>query len=185
MAKTRAQRRSKLQEKRIAKDIGGKVQAGSGSSWRAKGDVRKPLDLRVEAKFTTKDSYVLKHADLLKIQEEALLGGVEASVMQIEFVEQLGYSQKFAILDYAWFLELRSACGDADKAVYDGKKDTWASSMTLHKDELQAHLSGVSSVAYEWVCRLNFQDYYQRSPTRSYALIFWSRFQELREASNQ
>lgn len=53
--------RSARQERKIAKETGGKVQPGSGSSPRARGDVKTAEEL-IEAKFTDRASFVLnKH----------------------------------------------------------------------------------------------------------------------------
>lgn len=103
MAKSKNQRRSRLQEKRIAEEVGGRVQAGSGASWRAKSDVRKLGELRVEAKFTSQNEYKLKLADWLKIRDEAISGGLETPVMQIEFVFGAIQRYKLAVMDYRLF----------------------------------------------------------------------------------
>lgn len=112
MAKTRHQRRSKLQESRIAEEVGGKVQAGSGAPWMAKGDVRKLGELRVEAKHTNTVEYRLTLEDILKIRDEALLGGLEPWAMQIEFVSGIGSSYKLAVIDAALFRELSEERSD-------------------------------------------------------------------------
>lgn len=107
--KSYAQRRSRLQEKRAARDVGGATQAGSGSSSFAKGDFRKIGNIRGECKFTRSDTYILKKEDLEKIQLEALKGGLEDWVMQVEFVRTAGQSQKFAVLDWTMFVEMWGA----------------------------------------------------------------------------
>ena len=109
--KSYAQRRSKLQEKRAARDVGGLVQKGSGSSHFAKGDFRNVGNVRGECKFTRKRVYVLKEDDLKKIQMEALKGGFEDWVMQVEFVGDVGQSRKFAVLDYKMFQEMWQSPG--------------------------------------------------------------------------
>jgi hypothetical protein len=98
MARSEGQRKSKLQENRAAKELGGYVQKASGASDFAKGDVRKAGDLRVECKTTSKKEFSLKFSDLLKIQDEAMKGGAEDWVFQIEFQGQMGQNQKLAVM---------------------------------------------------------------------------------------
>ncbi len=105
--KTKIQKRSRLQERRIADDIGGREQPGSGAPWSAKGDVRKTGDLRVEAKTTSAKTFILKLREILKIRDEALSGGVEDWAMQVEFQDPLGRNKKVAVIDWDRFLELR------------------------------------------------------------------------------
>jgi hypothetical protein len=115
-------KRSKLQEKRIAKDIDGKVQKASGATDFAKGDV-KTNDLYIEAKTTSKKSYSLKAKEITKIQQEAMMANAREWAMQIEFQGQAGMSSKVAVVDwytYIWMrdeLELCNAAhtGDLDK----------------------------------------------------------------------
>lgn len=61
---------SNKQEKRWASRLGGRVSPGSGASARCKGDVTSE-HFKVECKTTTKETYALKHATLLKIENEA------------------------------------------------------------------------------------------------------------------
>lgn len=104
--KSYAQRRSKLQEQRAARDVGGRAQKGSGSSSFAKGDFRNVGHVRGECKHTSKPVYILKEDDLKKIQMEAIKGGFEDWVMQVEFLGAVGQSKKFAVLDYKMFQEM-------------------------------------------------------------------------------
>jgi hypothetical protein len=76
------QKRSRAQEKRAAKRIGGRVQPASGAG-RSKGDVRDPGHVRMECKLTRSNSYSLKLADLQKIEKEATTG--EHPIFEIEF----------------------------------------------------------------------------------------------------
>lgn len=96
-------RKSLLQERRVAKDLGGKVQPGSGAPDFYKSDVRKIGDVRVECKTTGAKSYSLKLHELEKIKAEAVEGGLESWAMQIEFDHK-----KFAIIDWQEFLDLRA-----------------------------------------------------------------------------
>lgn len=106
------QRRSQAQEKRTAKEIGGRVQPGSGSMDFAKGDVRDMGKLRIECKTTSKDRYSLKLADLLKIRLEAVMGGLESWAFQIQYQRSAGIVTRIAVVDHAWFLELGGVTRD-------------------------------------------------------------------------
>ena len=70
--KTEGQKQSLKHEKRLAKAIGGTRNAGSGSFWSRKGDVRSD-DLLVEHKYTGKKTYTLKALDLEKTVTHAIL----------------------------------------------------------------------------------------------------------------
>lgn len=79
---------SKTQEKRAARDVGGHVQAGSGNARFGGGaDVRKRGELRIECKYTEKDVFILRLADLTKVKLQAIRGGMEFPVLQIDFVK--------------------------------------------------------------------------------------------------
>jgi hypothetical protein len=101
----RGKRRSVLQERRIAEDIGGRVQPGSGAPAFYKSDAVAGLDLRVEAKTTSKASYSLTTSVLDKIRNEALSGGQEDWAMQIEFQGQFTH-KRVAVIDWDRFLDL-------------------------------------------------------------------------------
>ena len=70
--KTDGQKQSQKHEKRLAKAIGGTRNAGSGSFWSRKGDVRSD-DLLIEHKYTGKKTYTLKAVDLEKNVTNAIL----------------------------------------------------------------------------------------------------------------
>ena len=70
--KTDGQKQSQKHEKRLAKAIGGTRNAGSGSFWSRKGDVRSD-DLLIEHKYTGKKTYTLKSVDLEKNVTNAIL----------------------------------------------------------------------------------------------------------------
>lgn len=76
-------RRSRTQEKKAAKRLGGRVQAGSGNQPGTKGDVRRQGEVRLECKLTTAKSYRLNLADLMKIEQAAYSG--EKPALEIEF----------------------------------------------------------------------------------------------------
>lgn len=108
-------RKSVLQERSIAEDIGGRVQPGSGAPEFYKGDVRKAGDLRVEAKTTSKGSYALKSRELEKIRNEALVGGEESWAMQIEFHGTFT-KKKYAVIDWQEFLRLRAMAKEVENS---------------------------------------------------------------------
>lgn len=105
---TENQKRSRLQEKRIAEDIDGRVQKGSGAgpSLSQKGDARKVGELRVEAKTTKAKSYGLKLSDWHKVQAQAIQGGLEEPVMQIQFEGNFQKTQ-LAVIDWHRYLQYR------------------------------------------------------------------------------
>jgi hypothetical protein len=72
--KTEGQKQSQKHEKRLAKVIGGTVNAGSGSFWSRKGDVRSD-DLLIEHKWTGKKTKTIKAEELEKITTEAIIDG--------------------------------------------------------------------------------------------------------------
>lgn len=67
-------KRSRQQEKRGAKKLGGVVQPRSGAGWKRKGDVRTATS-GVEFKRTGKQQITIKAADLRKIEIEASVEG--------------------------------------------------------------------------------------------------------------
>jgi hypothetical protein len=72
--KSEGQKQSQKHEKRIAKAIGGQVNAASGAFWSRKGDVRSK-DLLVEHKWTGKKSKTIQSEELKKITNEAIMDG--------------------------------------------------------------------------------------------------------------
>lgn len=106
----RNRRKSQLQERRAAIDIGGRVQPGSGAPEFYKSDARKAGDMRLECKTTSAKSYRLQLADLEKIRAEAVMGGMEGWAFQIEF--QGNPPKRFAVIDWQEYLDLRSQNSD-------------------------------------------------------------------------
>lgn len=76
---------SRKQEAKIAEDLGGRVQPASGALSGAKSDVRVMGKMRVEAKYTAKESYSLQLSELEKVIKEA---GLEKAVLQVTFVDK-------------------------------------------------------------------------------------------------
>ena len=100
MAKSEGQKQSQKHEKRIAKAIGGQVNAASGAFWSRKGDVRSQ-DLLVEHKWTGKKSKTITAAELEKITNEAIMDG-RTPVFGIHL-----NGEDYVILLETDFLELR------------------------------------------------------------------------------
>lgn len=74
MAKSIGQKESQKHEKRLAKAVGGQVNAASGAFWSRKGDVRSTNWL-IEHKWTGKKSKTIQAAELQKITNEAIMDG--------------------------------------------------------------------------------------------------------------
>jgi hypothetical protein len=72
--KSEGQKNSQKHEKRLAKAINGKTNAGSGAFWSRKGDVRSDSIL-IEHKWTGKLSKTIHSKDLKKITNEAIMDG--------------------------------------------------------------------------------------------------------------
>lgn len=102
-------RLSRGQERRNAELLGGRTQPGSGSSSRAKGDVRKLGEYRGESKFTFSKSYSLHLGTLEKIAAECTLG--EKPLLFLDFKDKATSRTRgsFVILHEADFKEILHA----------------------------------------------------------------------------
>lgn len=87
---------SKKQEKRVAKNLGGKVNANSGATGFYKGDVRTDY-LLVECKTATKEvkSVSIKKEWLKKLNEERFAMGKQHSILAFDF----GDGEDYFIID--------------------------------------------------------------------------------------
>lgn len=74
---------SQKQERALAREKGGTVNAGSGNQWLRKGDVRTASELW-ELKITSAKSYSLKDAELQKNINQALIDG-RTPIFLVEF----------------------------------------------------------------------------------------------------
>jgi hypothetical protein len=74
--RTKQNKTSRGHEKRIAKATGGRVQPGSGSSWRARQDT-KDSDQLIQHKGTDKASFTIKVDEWKEIQRDADRAGRE------------------------------------------------------------------------------------------------------------
>lgn len=72
--KRRQNKRSGAQERARAKQVGGRVQAGSGSSWRAPQDVIS-ADYVEQIKYTDAASFILKIAELQGLLSDGYRAG--------------------------------------------------------------------------------------------------------------
>jgi hypothetical protein len=85
---------SNKQEKKVAKDLGGRTVIASGSLWGMKADARSD-DYLIECKTTKNSYYLLKYETWEKIAKEALKDGMRIPVMAIE----LENSTQVAVFD--------------------------------------------------------------------------------------
>lgn len=85
-------RRSKKQEKEIAKKIGGVLTPASGAGT-IKGDVRLKGVCRIEAKTTKNKSFSVT-LDMIQKIEDAAVGAAELPVLIVEFTD--GHGRKLA-----------------------------------------------------------------------------------------
>jgi len=84
-------KKSQVQEKRIAKELDGKTQPGSGAFENYKGDV-KTQDYLMEAKRTDKNSITVKAEWLAKIDHEAINAGKKPALV-IEIGGMNGFTE--------------------------------------------------------------------------------------------
>lgn len=99
MLRTNHQRRSRLQERRAAKDYNGTVTPGSGNGWKQKADVHAENWL-IECKTTLKDSYSLKISDFWKVYYQAVIEN-KLPIMEIEFAD---HKKTLVVMDKEDFL---------------------------------------------------------------------------------
>ncbi|MFF8283369.1 hypothetical protein ACF06W_11670 [Streptomyces albus] len=65
-------RASRMQERRLAQEMGGVTTAGSGNGWAVKNDVRTKA-WSIECKTTSAARFSLTHRDLINAEKNALL----------------------------------------------------------------------------------------------------------------
>lgn len=97
---------SQRQENRLAKELDGSVNSGSGNGWIRKSDVRTEEEL-FELKITSAKSYALKDAELQKNSDQALMDG-RIPIFMVEF-KTTGNS--WVIMSKDDYLELREKVG--------------------------------------------------------------------------
>lgn len=89
-------KKSQLQEKRVASELGGRVTPASGALWGAKGDVKSDLFL-AECKTTEKPAYPLTLKTWTKISKEALKENFRLPVMSVDLCNG---KDKMAVVAY-------------------------------------------------------------------------------------
>ena len=100
--KSEGQKQPRKHEKRLAKVIGGSVNAASGAFWSRKGDVRSK-ELLIEHKWTGKKQVTIKSEVLKKITTEAILDG------RIPILGLHLDGQNYVVLGEEDFFELRNS----------------------------------------------------------------------------
>lgn len=131
-----SKRKSVLQERRAAEEVGGNIQPGSGAPQFYKGDVRVAGNLRLECKTTGSRSYSLKLDEILKIKGEALAGGLEGWALQVEFQGSSG-GKRFAVIDWGEYQQLRSL----RDAIATHKADNWGDGQVGHREDIELYKS--------------------------------------------
>lgn len=89
---------SQKQEREVAKENGGRVNAGSGNGWRHKNDVRTP-EFSIECKTTSKSSYSLKRSELDLAEKYALADGKD-----MVFVVDIDGRRYYLMRDYTFHM---------------------------------------------------------------------------------
>ena len=93
----RRRKLSNKQEQKATKELGLKMSPASGATMFGGGDGRLAGKIRLECKFTEADSYTLKLEDLLKLRKQAIKGGLERPIFQIEFKGK--FKAKYAVVE--------------------------------------------------------------------------------------
>lgn len=168
--KTHGQRRSKLQERRVAKELGGRVQKASGATKFAKGDVR-AKGLFAECKTTSKTAYILKLEDLKKITREAFQRNFSDWVFQIEF-QGRGMARKFAVIDLDRYLQLHGV----ERTPFFSYHVHGGLSINIALEELLEQRGIYAGLKQELVFVLNFE-----KTNLQYALVPWETYMALKD----
>lgn len=87
---------SNKQERDVAQELNLKTMPASGATRHGGADARSVGKIRVECKYTDSDKYTLKLADLLKLRNQAIRGGLEEPIFQVWF--RTVNSGKYAIV---------------------------------------------------------------------------------------
>ena len=95
---------SQRQERALAREVQGSVNAGSGNGWVRKGDVRADKELW-ELKITSAKSFSLKYDDLRKVFEQAIVDG-RIPIFLVEFMKQ---GESYVVLTKDDYMEMRTA----------------------------------------------------------------------------
>lgn len=113
MPKSLNKRRSMQQENRVASDLGGRPTPASGARPFAKGDVQvENHGLKVECKTTGGLSYSLTRKDLENLKMAAIREGGLDFAMQVEFRKGPNFMDRYAVIDWQTYLDMRSAAAE-------------------------------------------------------------------------
>lgn len=99
---SKIKKKSKKQESKVAKEIGGKVTIASGALYFQKADIRSE-EFLIEAKTTEKSFYSLNIQIWNKIEKEALRDNLRTPLMHIQTNDG---KQQFVVMSYNTFLAL-------------------------------------------------------------------------------
>jgi hypothetical protein len=162
---TREQKASSKQERRVAEELGGRTQKGSGSQWFAKGDVRVPGHIRIECKTTSQRFYSLKLKDLQKIRKEALSGMDEDWALQVQFQGAFGMNRKFAVIDWNTVTTLDTDPTSFHRELASGKSFSFSHNwMATHP---RVALTWTHDLGAIWTVAIMPWDLYVNTPRRS------------------
>lgn len=156
-------RKSAKQEKRTAKEFGGKLTPASGAMWGAKGDVRTE-DFLIENKYTDANKYKLELKILEKIEKEALKDNFRTPVLQVDIQEL-----SLVVLNHNDFLVLFEGYRCSDYAICTTNK-----SITLTLDDIYL-------MSDEWNDHGVFNIQVHFSPGKVYDIIFKEDFLHISE----
>lgn len=160
----RQKRLSNKQEKRTAQDINGRVQANSGATRMGGGGDVRGSGMRLECKYTEKDTFSLKHSELEKLRKQA-------NKTLEEPVFQFGFKNPYEMQMYAvipWNRVVDGSGGIADE-IYD--LDTAARSVSIGKGFARARAAEGARI------RVTFRE---GAFGRQYEVMTWSDFLEER-----
>lgn len=131
-------KKSMAQEKRTAKEFGGKMQVASGALWGSKGDVRtggdrtsdfNSMDFLIENKFTDKNYYLFQFGTWDKIKKEAICDNFRIPMMQIDILEDM----ELVVLDYNDYM---SYSLDKELDVYDWRMEVTNKSFRINHSDI-------------------------------------------------
>jgi hypothetical protein len=170
MSKDNTKYKSKIQEKRVAKELKGKTTIASGATDLQKADVRTEAFL-VEAKTTAYSHYSLTLKTWDRVREQALRDGMRIPLMCIDLRDGVN---KIAVIDHNDFYEY-----SLDKFQYVGKPTP---------DFIDAKSYRITpDFLYEDFSQKYKSDYYRRrdfkfvDTGRHLVMLEWSEFLDLLE----
>jgi len=127
---------STLQERRATDALGMHMMPASGATLHGGGDGRLAKQLRLECKYTDKSEYILKLSDIVKLRNQAIKGGLELPIFQIDFRGRT----KFVIVPFEErFIELNKDL-ESGTSIYSWER-TSNEQLTLRYDMLMMKLS--------------------------------------------